>query len=434
MGMVRRPERLALAVGAVVVVAAVAVGAARLGQEPDCAVAIDSAAGRRALIEAQPPSAVRRRGPEPAAMVEAAEASARTGALAGPPRWAAAAPAPFVILAGVEEGVVVAGRSTDARQGAGTEVSLVDPVSGSARWRRHVGDTLDDHVVTPGRVVVAGTTEGVGWVAALDVTDGSGAWCRSYSLGVDGEVRMATDPHEPGSVVVAFTGAADGRTRIDRLGLADGRSRWSSIQGRPVRDLVVGHGEVAMLTSSAGRARVIDGSDGHRVADLSLIGANTGLAIRLAAASRDRLVTSLVPIRDVVVTVAVDRRRREAWRITGHGEGLDPEVGFGGRALVHGGTVLVADPGSGWLRALDMADGRERWRLPVGDASLDHAVVAGDRLVLPDRELGVRVVDLSDGTATDLGVPGTWVALAGRGRERTLVVGGPGVVALPFHP
>lgn len=428
----RRPERLALVVGAVVVVASVAVTAARLGRDPVCAVAIDESPDRHRLIEAQRPGAVRRRGAEQAAMVDAATAADRTGLVAGSPRWAADARSPLALLAGVDEGVVVAGRAGHPEDGVGTEVSLLDPRSGSARWRRVIGDTLDGQAVTSGHVVVAGTTDGLGWMAALDVRDGSRTWCRSYGLGVDGKVRMAVDPTDPGSVVAAFTGAPDGQVRIDRLGVSDGRRYWSSVQRRPVRDLVVGGGEVAVLTSLAGKATVIDGGDGHRLADLSLIGANTGLAIRLAAASPDRLVASLAPTRDLMVTVAVDRQRREAWRITAPIDDLDPEVGFGGRALVHDGAVLVADPGTGWLRSLTLADGRERWRLRVGDVALDRAVVTGDRLVLPDGELGVMVVDLADGTATPLGVPGTRVALAGQGRQRTLVVSGPAVVALPF--
>lgn len=433
----RRPERLALVVAGVVVVAAVAVMAARLGRDPACAVAIDAVGrGRPGLIESKPPAAVRSSGPDQAAMVDAADAAgtdAGTGRV-GPPRWAAAAPAQLALLAGVTDGVVFAGRAVDPEAGAVSEIGLLDPVSGSARWRRFVGGTLDDQAVATGRVLVAGTTSGFGWVAALDLTDGRRAWCRSFAIGVDGRVHLAVDPTEPASVVVAFTGAIEGGTRIERLGAADGRRHWSSIRDQPVRDLLVGNGAVAMLTSLAGQATMLDGNDGHRLGDLSLIGANTGLAIRLAAATPHRLVESLVPAPDVVVTVAVDRQRREAWRITASGKDLDPEVGFGGRALIHDGAVLVADPGTGWLRSVTLADGRERWRLPIRGASLDRAVVSGDRLVLPDAELGVTVVDLADGAASRLGVPGAWVALAGRGDARTLVVGGPAVVAFPFDP
>jgi outer membrane protein assembly factor BamB len=240
-----------------------------------------------------------------------------------------------------------------------------DAATGDRRWQREVDVSTVDHQVTGSADLVLLVPRGrAASVLALDARTGERRWTWRPANAECTVVSAATtdDPARDDSVAVSFT--CPGGRRVSGLSTVDGSVRWtwqptSPDAGAelPPRGTAPGGtlpgGYAPLLVPTAGGVLVADGA--------------TGLVLSMGG---------------------------------GRPGGSHPS---GGRlAASSGATALYL--GAGQAVAVDLALGRERWRVPLPAATTPVAVTAFDgvgfALVAPDRGGPARLVRYALDTGT----------------------------------
>jgi outer membrane protein assembly factor BamB len=237
-----------------------------------------------------------------------------------------------------------------------------DTATGSRRWDRRLDASTVDHQVVGSGALAVLVPRGAGTVVALDANTGRRRWTWRPANGACVTVGGATsaEPARDDAVAIAFS-CPEGR-RVAGLSTSDGSVRWtwapatgSDTVEPPPRGTAPGGsvpgGYAPLLVGTAGGVLVNDGG--------------TGLVLSLTS---------------------------------GRSGGIHPA---GGRLAAAVDTTALY-VGSGGAVAVDLAFGRERWRMPLPAATTPVAVAglagAGFGLVVPDRGGAARVLRLDMST------------------------------------
>ncbi|GIJ58760.1 outer membrane protein assembly factor BamB family protein [Virgisporangium aurantiacum] len=269
-------------------------------------------------------------------------------------------------------------------QGDGETLAIAfDAYTGKRRWQRTVDAPAADHQVTGSAGLVVLVPRGKpAPVLALDVRTGERRWAWRPANAECAVVAAATsdEPDRDDTLAVAFS-CPDGR-RVSGLSTVDGAVRWTwapsspsdAVDGLPPRGTAPGGslpgGYAPLLVPTAGGVLVNDGPTGLV---LSMSGGRAGAA---------------------------------------HPAGGRLAASAGATGLYLGGDNATA---------VDLALGRERWKVPLPAATTPVAVAAiegaGFALVVPDRGGPARLVryDLNTGTnlaerQVDDASTGLWLA------------------------
>ncbi|MFJ3161960.1 protein kinase domain-containing protein [Streptomyces kanasensis] len=271
---------------------------------------------------------------------------------------------------------------------AGARLEALAPATGAVRWQAALGTYAQ--VVPGGDTVLAVHPDGR--VRALDAATGAERWTGRPAA------RGAQWVGGPDGPLFAAEVAADGATTlVAAVDPADGRVLWRErLRGSltPVqatgRGLVLLSADADLYTDAVVRLTVAAGTH---------TGAGTGAGAGAGGGSDGRAA------RRVVTRVALGGPVDQA------------------QAVAEGDTVYVVGSG-GSLTAVDLAAGRERWRLGTEAARVSRPVVADGRVLLMAGDGRLLAVDAARGVLVGQTAP----RMAGGGRTFVPLLPAPVVV------
>jgi outer membrane protein assembly factor BamB len=254
-----------------------------------------------------------------------------------------------------------AGTSEASIPGTGDLVAF-DAATGTERWRTSIGSAGFFSPAVADGVVYVGSDDGK--LHAIDANTGQERW--SFAIPVADEVLFTSSPAVADGLVY-ITGTRGNLYAID---VATGAERWRALVGgvSPTTPVVAG-GTVYVGADQATDNDQIGGmgtrGDAHE---------SPGAYLLYAFGATDGTPRWMVDLGPAV-------------------RGLEPSP-----AVVEG-TILVAGLGNGWreVRALDVADGAERWRFTAHDTINAAPVVAGETVVVGGFDGSIYALDFDTG-------------------------------------
>ncbi|WP_228983824.1 PQQ-binding-like beta-propeller repeat protein [Streptomyces sp. DH12] len=344
--------------------------------------------------------------------------------------WGAAA----VALAAAVAGAVLAVRGFGDRGGA-RDGGPVAVAAGFRPWAVALGEAgggARPPVCAGARGALYCAAPGVK-AARLAVADGARAWSVPAVGGAAASGRGEGAAVLPVGGVVLVVGAdaeggAEGGARLEALDPATGAVRWQAALGAYAQ--VVPGADMVLAVLPDGRVRALDAATGAErwagrpaARGAQWVGGPRGPLFAAAVAAdgattlvtavdpvdgrvlwRERVRGSLTPVQAterglVLLSADADLYTDAVVRLTADA-GTDPAAGAGGRAgrrvvtrvalggpvdqaqaVADGDAVYVVGSG-GSLTAVDLAVGREQWRLETGAARVSRPVVADGRVLL----------------------------------------------------
>ena len=277
--------------------------------------------------------------------------------------------------------------------GDGTLYAL-DAHTGAERWRHRTQGALTASPATDGRLVWLVTHDGR--LRALDAHSGAMRWERA--LGADiGQGHywdyFQSSPVVAGGAVVV--GSGDGH--VLAFDAATGRARWRHDALARVRSSVAVGAGLVVFGTTAGHVRAVDAKDGTLRWDF----ASEGAAHKFADAGNDTtaIVDSPVIAGDEVVVGGRDgfiyalelASGRQRWRTTHDGSSWI----LGG--AWDGEHVLIASGSAALVQAADPRDGSQAWRFATRSAVFSSVTVAGDTLLFSDFSGTAYAIDRRSG-------------------------------------
>jgi len=271
---------------------------------------------------------------------------------------------------------------------------------GSVHWRARVGAPVSSTVALTGALAIVQSDDGS--VHALSLADGSERWVHRggaaapLAWGFENGDYFTSSPVALGEDAV-IVGGRDGR--LVALDAATGRERWRYDAGAQIwGSLAVGDGTV-VVGDQRGRVHAVDAGTGRplwrfRAAADSLRSSNFGYdrqTIQSSPAVAGQ--TVLLGARDGFLYAINLRTGRERWR-------FDHQVSWvNASPAISDGVVYAASSDAGFADALDLATGRELWRTTGLGVSWSSPLVAGEFLYVAtsrgwlyalDRKTGAR--------------------------------------------
>jgi outer membrane protein assembly factor BamB len=270
----------------------------------------------------------------------------------------------------------------------------VDARSGVLRWRFAAGAGIASSAAVVDGVVFFTAFDGA--LYALDAASGALRWKRAFGrdLGTMNYWDFYTSSPTPFGDAL-YVGSGDGHLyAVDR---ASGRTRWAYDAGARIRGAPAVTEASVVIGTMAGHVVAVDRRSGARRWDFATDGAGNDYARK----HNDTTAVAASPaIHDGVVVAggrdgylyAIDLASgRQRWKTTHDGGSWMLSVGIQGQnVLVGGGSALI-------VQSAGLADGHEQWRFKTGGAIFGAAAVAGDVLVADDMRGTVHAVDTASG-------------------------------------
>ena len=279
--------------------------------------------------------------------------------------------------------------------GDGT-LRALDARTGAERWRYRTQGALSASPATDGRLVWQATRDGR--LLALDARRGSLRWQRE--LGADLGAGHYWDYFQSSPVVAGdavIVGSGDGH--VLAFDAATGRPRWRHDAGARVRSSVAVAAGLVVFGTTGGHVRAVSARDGALRWDF----ATDGAAHTFADAGNDTtsIVDSPVIAGDAVVVGGRDgfiyalelATGQQRWRTTHDGSSWI----LGG--AWDGEHVFIASGSAALVQAADPRTGGEAWRFATRAAVFSSITVAGDTLLFSDFSGTAYAVDRHTGAA-----------------------------------
>ena len=264
-------------------------------------------------------------------------------------------------------------------------LSALDAATGTLRWRFHTEGAVTSTPAVDDRAAYVASRDG--FLHAIDIRTGRERWRHRFGAALGPDDYW--DFHLSSPILVAGTlyiGGGDGH--VLALDAADGRVKWRVDVGARVRSTLAVHGDVLVFGTLAGQVRALRAHDGAPLWTFATDGASHQFA------DKDNDTTSVVASPTIAATgagdiVAVGGRDgilygldlasgRQRWRLTHDGSSWMLATATDGRTLyVGGGSASI-------VQAVDAATGAERWRFKTLSAVFPSLALAGDTLLASD--------------------------------------------------
>lgn len=339
----------------------------------------------------------------------------------------------------ISAGIVYIG-IRDENDVAACALVAIDLASGDERWQVAADSLVEaSPAVVDGRVF---TTSVAGTLQALDAASGDVAW-EHHADGGDPLTypKAYSSPAVADGVVVNLHQITGGPAILAARSVATGAELWSytaaffsvATSSKPVavsdgrvyfnggntfitqppRALDLATGELVWT----GRARSVTGAQSVLAGQGPVVCAGDTLVINYV----DR--ESQGPNAVLAFDVRSDADPNELWRFVGPPEVLAEANLHGTAPAVDADTVYATLP-SGFVVALDLATGAERWRRDLGAALLSSPAISGDTLYVGANDGRLYALDTSTGAVVwSFQVSASWVASSPAVSGNTVVVG-----------
>ena len=279
---------------------------------------------------------------------------------------------------------------------SGGLLQALDARTGTLRWRFRAGGAIASAPASDGTRIFFASRDGV--LHALDAKTGARVW--SLAVGADlgsdhyWDYFLSSASLHGGTL---FIGAGDGRLRAIAAGT--GRLLWSHDAGARIRTTpAVGDGRVVFGTQ-AGHVVALHERDGRPAWDFATEGAGRTFDDRgndtTSVASAPTIAAGSVFVggRDGFLYALDLASGRERWRRTHDGSSWILATASDGRRLYVGsGSALI-------VQAVDPASGEELWRAPTRGAVFASLALGGDAVVYADFSGTLQALDAATGRA-----------------------------------
>lgn len=304
-------------------------------------------------------------------------------------RWRVATDGPVRSSPAVTAGTVFIG-SNDGH------LYAIDRASGAVRWRsRALGAISSSPAVANGVVVV--TTPG--GCVAFEATGGAERWqvkngpTLPFPWGYESGDRYIGSPVITDNLVIY--GGGDGSLRA--LNLNDGKVKWSAPLGTRLRSspaiapglVVVGgaDGVVHAVALETGKPAWQFRTEGHTLNSIEY--GFDRRTVQSSPAISDSL--AIVGARDGFVYAIRLGDGSLAWRMDHHVSWINSS------AAIAGGLAVVGTSDGHFTQAIDLKDGRERWRTPSQNIVWGSAAISGTAVYVGDGSGILQALDLTSG-------------------------------------
>lgn len=259
---------------------------------------------------------------------------------------------------------------------AGGDLRALRSDDGSTRWTVSLpGGPITDMAVTGEQLyVTTGETDNgnAGYLTAVATADGGERWHLAADQVRQPAGTIASEVAVHGDTVAAISAASDGSYTVNfTVETTDGGKRWTSTGRNHGRALTVA-GDSVYTGGFQGYVGPENATSGERRWE-----ANVGPPVKTIAVDSERTYVSTTHVSGEQIT-AFSLSGDEHWATDGSGE------------LAVADTVYVAQPST--TRALDRADGNERWSLSRSSESNPVGIAVCDSTLFEATENTVRAL------------------------------------------
>lgn len=273
----------------------------------------------------------------------------------------------------------------------------LDAASGTLRWRAEAGSPITSSPAVSGDIVIVGTRDGR--FLAFAAATGAGLWQvaggadRPLPWGYESGDLWTSSPTIHESTV--YLAGGDGLLRA--VDLRGGQERWRADVGSRLRSSPATNGRLVVLGGADGRVHAFDAATGRRAwafatAGAALVSANFGYDRRTVQSSPALDDSSAyVGARDGFLYAIDLATGRERWR-------YDHQVSWCNTSPAVAGGIVYAGSSDGlFVNAVSASDGRQLWRARTQGIVWGSPAVTARAVYAPDGTGRVYAFDRANG-------------------------------------